>query len=101
MLTMSTWPPFKDGTWELSREPAWWQFQIFALGGIALTAIPSFIVYQLDAFFHSHESFRYPFVAAIVAIEIAFICLFAFFASCSSTRAAQLNRHAAFSVSAA
>ena len=74
MITLLTWPPFKDGSWELSREPAWWQLQVFAAAGFALCALPSYFVYQLDSYFHVHESLRYPFAGTLVTIEVLLLC---------------------------
>jgi hypothetical protein len=73
-LTLFTWPDFVDGSWKLSRPPAWWQFEIFASIGLLLTALPSFVIYRLDAFFQVHGQLRNPMVVLLLTIEVAVLC---------------------------
>ena len=44
------------------------------LGGLALSVVPSYFVFRLDGFFHTHEALRYPFVGGLIAVEILLIC---------------------------
>jgi hypothetical protein len=97
LITLGTWPPYKDGTWELSGEPAWWQFRVFLIGGLALSVVPSLVVYQLDSFFHTHESLRWPFVGLLVSIEVVLLCFAVYFiarslASARSTTETRPNK---------
>jgi len=74
MFTLVTWPDFVDGTWELSHQPAWWQRELFLFIGFVLSALPSLVVFHLDAFFHAHEQLRNPFAVFLITAEVAVVC---------------------------
>jgi hypothetical protein len=74
IFTLVTWPPYVGSTWKLSHPAAWWQSEVFLFIGFLLSALPSFAVFQLDAFFHAHEQLRYPFAALLIAAEVAVLC---------------------------
>ena len=75
MLTLLTWPPFRDGSWELAHSPAWWQFEWLAAIGFVLSALPGVAVAFLHTFFASAEYLRYPFAELLLAFEVLLLCL--------------------------
>jgi len=74
MITLFTWPPFVAGSWALTQAPAWWQLEMFSSIGVALSTLPSLVVFTLDGFFQSHSTLRVPFTAVLVSAEIVLDC---------------------------
>src|SRR4051812_49324574 len=75
MVTLITWPLTDSITWKPLSVPAWWQFEWLAGLGVVLSAIPSFVIYKLDAFFAANEHFRNPVLDCLLVAEIAALCL--------------------------
>jgi hypothetical protein len=72
-VTLATWPPTDSVTWQPSRLLHWWQFEWLAAVGFTLSALPSFVIFKLDAFFAANESLRNPVAALLVFLEVAAI----------------------------
>lgn len=74
-ITLLTWPPIDSITWQPLRPPAWWQFEWLAALGFILSALPSLVVFELDAFFAAHEHLRNPTAAFLLFVEVAMLCI--------------------------
>lgn len=75
LLTLITWPVTDSITWKPLTAPAWWQFEWLAGFGILLSALPSFVIFKLDAFFAANEYLRNPVAAFLVFTEVAVLCI--------------------------
>jgi hypothetical protein len=73
LVTIATWPPYEDGSWQLQYPPAWWQLEILAGIGFWLLAAPSYVLYLLDGYFRPGSPARGVVAALLAALEIAIL----------------------------
>ena len=74
LLTLIAWPATDSITWQPLTAPAWWQFEWLAGLGILLSALPSLVIFELDAFFATNEHLRNPAVMFLLFTEVAVLC---------------------------
>lgn len=75
MATLMTWPPTDSITWRPLTPPSWWQIEWLAGLGFWLSALPSFVIFEFDAFFSANEHLRDPVVDLLLLVEILALCI--------------------------
>src|SRR5687767_14494168 len=75
MATLVSWPPTDPITWQPLHPLEWWQFEWLAAVGFLLSALPSLLIFKLDAFFAANEYLRNPVAAVLTFVEVLTLCV--------------------------
>jgi hypothetical protein len=75
LITLFSWPNFKEGSWHTISGSAWWQFEWLAAIGFYLSALPSMVVASLDKILELNQNIRYFLSGCLMLIEIVAIAL--------------------------